>query len=136
MTVLTQRIRARFSTRSLPAELVEAGKLPGTTFPASGVAKTRVARSARAGSGLPDADLIVDLSRISNLSSACAEFLPGPGYVDIGIVAGVAPHPEAILYPDVPRCDLVLNHVMLGNSHGQGGPDISMADGLTGRRTY
>lgn len=117
MTVLVQRTRARFSAKSLPAELIEAGKLPGTTFPASGMAKTRGPRPVRSGSGLPDSDLIVDLSGISLLSSACPEFLPGRGYVDIGIVAGVAPHPEAILHRDVPRCDLVLSHVTFDDSH-------------------
>ncbi len=82
MTVLTDFVATKPATISLPSELVEAGKLPGTTFPAARVGVQKPAAVVRQ----PDSDFLVDLSKMSVLSAGFRTSVPPVECLELGRV--------------------------------------------------
>ena len=116
MTVLTDLVHAQPASISLPFELIEAGKLPGTTVPAT--ANPGITQVAMAGSVQAESDLIVDLTKMSVLSAACGTFVPPVGYVELGSILGVAHRSGLDMLGEISRTDLVPHFASLGGRRG------------------
>ena len=116
MTILTDLVHAKPASISLPSELIEAGKLPGTTFPAT--ANSGIPQMAMAGSVQAESDLIVDLTKMSVLSAAYGTFIPPIGYVALGSILGAAYRSGLDMLGEISRTDLVPHFASLAGRRG------------------